>query len=42
VTEFHASRALALPFFNRIQEKEIKEVCRTLTALMRSSRMADP
>jgi len=42
VTEFHASRALALPFFNQIQEKEIKEVCRTLIALMRSSRMADP
>lgn len=36
VTEFHASRALALPFFNRIREEEIKEVCGTLVELIRS------
>ena len=35
VTEFHASRSLALPFFNRIREEEIKEVCRTLVELFR-------
>jgi dTDP-4-amino-4,6-dideoxygalactose transaminase len=35
VTEFHASRSLALPFFNRIREEEIKEVCQTLVELMR-------
>ncbi|MFY9801581.1 MAG: DegT/DnrJ/EryC1/StrS family aminotransferase [Candidatus Acidiferrales bacterium] len=37
VTESHASRALALPFFNRIRDEEIKEVCRTLVELIRSS-----
>jgi perosamine synthetase len=36
VTEFQASRSLALPFFNRIQEHEINEVCRTLAELLRS------
>lgn len=36
VTEFHASRSLALPFFNRIREGEIGEVCRTLVELIRS------
>ena len=35
VTEFQASRALALPFFNRIREAEIKEVCQTLVELIR-------
>ena len=35
VTEFEASRALALPFFNRIREDEIKEVCQTLVELIR-------
>jgi perosamine synthetase len=35
VTEFQASRALALPFFNRIREEEIKEVCQTLVELIR-------
>jgi perosamine synthetase len=35
VTEFQASRSLALPFFNRIREEEIKEVCQTLVELMR-------
>jgi perosamine synthetase len=35
VTESQASRALALPFFNRIREDEIKEVCQTLVELIR-------
>ena len=35
VTEFQASRSLALPFFNRIREEEIKEVCETLVELIR-------
>jgi perosamine synthetase len=35
VTEFQAARSLALPFFNRIREEEIKEVCQTLVELMR-------
>jgi hypothetical protein len=33
VTEQIASRALALPFFNRIQNDQIEEVCSTLTEL---------
>ena len=37
VTEFEASRALALPFFNRIREDEIKEVCQTLVELVRTA-----
>jgi perosamine synthetase len=40
VTEFQASRSLALPFFNRIREEEINEVCRTLVELIQSSRVA--
>jgi len=40
VTEFHASRSLALPFFNRIREEEIKEVCRTLVELIQSTGVA--
>jgi len=36
VTEFQASRSLALPFFNRTREEEIKEVCRMLVELIRS------
>lgn len=40
VTEFQASRALALPFFNQIQEHEINEVCRTLVDLIRSAEAA--
>jgi perosamine synthetase len=35
VTEFQAARSLALPFFNRIREEEIKEVCQTLVELLR-------
>ena len=33
VTEQMASRAIALPFFNRIQSEQIEEVCSTLTEL---------
>jgi perosamine synthetase len=36
VTESHASRSLALPFFNRIRDEEITEVCQTLLQLIRS------
>ena len=36
VTEFQASRSLALPFFNRIREDEINEVSQTLSELLRS------
>jgi perosamine synthetase len=36
VTEFQAPRLLALPFFNRIREDEINEVCQTLGELLRS------
>jgi len=35
VTEWNAERTLALPFFNRIQEEQIEEVCETLKELMR-------
>ncbi|MGB8772443.1 MAG: DegT/DnrJ/EryC1/StrS family aminotransferase [Candidatus Korobacteraceae bacterium] len=34
VTEWNASRSLALPFFNRIQESQIEEVCQTLKELI--------
>ena len=37
VTEFQASRSLALPFFNRIREKEITEVCQALVELIRQA-----
>jgi hypothetical protein len=42
ITEFQASRALALPLFNRIRENEINEVCRTLVDLIRSVKAAGP
>ena len=35
VTEWNAARSLALPFFNRIQEEQIDEVCQTLSELIR-------
>jgi perosamine synthetase len=35
VTESIASRCLALPFFNRIREEQIEEVCETLTKLIK-------
>ena len=34
VTEFEASRCLALPFFNRLQDAQIDEVCRNLAELL--------
>ena len=34
VTETVASRSLALPFFNQIQEHQLEEVCATLTGLI--------
>jgi perosamine synthetase len=34
VTEWIAARSLALPFFNRIQEEQIDEVCQTLGELI--------
>jgi len=34
VTVFNAERSLALPFFNRIQEQQIDEVCGTLAELI--------
>jgi perosamine synthetase len=34
VTELHAARSLALPFFNRIQPEQVEEVCRTLEELL--------
>jgi perosamine synthetase len=37
-TESCASRSLALPFFNRIQESEITEVCVSLRELLRCER----
>ncbi len=37
VTEQIASRAIALPFFNRIQNDQIAEVCSTLTELADSA-----
>jgi len=37
-TENIASRTLALPFFNQIQEHQVKEACATLTGLVESSR----
>ena len=33
MTEQIASRAIALPFFNRIQSDQIEEVCSTLAEL---------
>ena len=41
VTEFHASRSFALPFFNRIRDEQISEVCRTLVNLIRSLKLGD-
>jgi perosamine synthetase len=39
VTECQASRALALPFFNRLKDEEIKEVCEELVRLIRSVKL---
>ncbi len=37
VTERESARCLALPFFNRLQDEQIHEVCETLTALLREA-----
>lgn len=37
VTEVSASRSIALPFFNRIREQEIEEVCEIFTELVENS-----
>jgi perosamine synthetase len=34
VTEYEASRCLALPFFNRLQDEQIDEVCENLSELL--------
>lgn len=34
VTEWNAARTLALPFFNRIEESQLEEVCHTLVELI--------
>jgi perosamine synthetase len=37
ITEWNAARSLALPFFNRIDETQIDEVCATLAELIRQA-----
>jgi perosamine synthetase len=37
VTEFEASRCLALPFFNRLQDEQIDEVCESLGELLNAA-----
>ncbi|MGB8495225.1 MAG: DegT/DnrJ/EryC1/StrS family aminotransferase [Candidatus Acidiferrum sp.] len=37
VTEFEASRCLALPFFNRLQDEQIDEVCGNLSELLQAA-----
>jgi perosamine synthetase len=34
ITEWNAKRTLALPFFNRIEKRQIEEVCESLTELI--------
>lgn len=41
VTEFQASRSLALPFFNRIRDEDIQEVCEELVKVIRSIQSGD-
>ena len=36
-TEFRASRSLALPFFNRVRQEQIAEVCRVLIELIQAA-----
>jgi len=38
VTEREAARTLALPFFNRLREEQISEVCETLRELVRQAK----
>jgi perosamine synthetase len=40
VTEATASRTIALPFFNRIEGREIEEVCEKFTDLVESSTLS--
>jgi perosamine synthetase len=42
VTEWNAARSLALPFFNRIREEQVEEVCRTLEELLCQAGGATP
>jgi len=42
VTEYEASRCLALPFFNRLQDQQIEEVCAHLCELVRQAGRLDP
>ena len=42
VTEHCADRTIALPFFNRLTESEIQQVCDTLTSLLDKFSQADP
>jgi|SRR5580704_7425815 perosamine synthetase len=37
-TEFNAARTIALPFFNRIEDEQIDEVCRTFNELIEQVR----
>ena len=37
ITEFCASRSLALPFFNRVRQEQIAEVCRVLIELLQAA-----
>ncbi len=38
ITEHHAARALALPFFNRITDAQLDEICERLDQLLRMAR----
>jgi perosamine synthetase len=42
VTEFQASRSIALPFFNRIEQRQIDEVCEALCELTHQARELAP
>jgi perosamine synthetase len=42
VTEFVAARCLALPFFNRLEEAQIKEVCGNLGELVEMAERLAP
>jgi perosamine synthetase len=42
VTEYQASRSLALPFFNRLQDEQIEEVCENLCELIHLAESVSP
>lgn len=42
VTERESARCLALPFFNRLKDEQIHEVCETLTALLKEAARLAP